>query len=193
MLVRRGATYRRRGMGSAFNPCACQWPLPGVPAIPNTPMCDPATGGAPGCSAAQVAAPFCSGIPYGQPGYADCISRAAGTTTVGPFTTQTPVNQAPYQAILASLPPPPPPPAPVAAPSPPVQSNAPNQTPVGISAPVQSNAPTPTYATPVSSVAQACFGFFSGEPCLGPIGMYTLLAGAAVAFGAMTLFGGHHR
>lgn len=189
-FVRRGSTFRRRGMGAAgqTDPCACQYKLPGVTLIAGLPLCDPTTGTAPGCSAAEGNAPFCGGIPYGQPGYADCISAAEATTTVGAIGPSQIVSPASYNAILASLPPPP------AAPSAPAQSNAPSPAPVSSSssAPAQSNAPAPSYAsTPVLAMAPGCFGFFSGEPCLGPVGLYSLLAAGGVVFGAMALMGGH--
>ena len=72
-----------------------------------------------------------------------------------------------------------------------VQSNAPNSSVVGSSgAPAQSNAANTSYATPATSTAAGCFALFSGEPCAGPVGVYTLLAAAAAAFAAIKLFGG---
>jgi hypothetical protein len=183
-----------RGMG-AGQLCACQDQVPGIPLIPNLAICDPATGNAPGCSTAEQNTPYCAGIPYGQPGYAQCIAAASQTTTVGAIGPQVPVNPAPYQAIIASLPAPPPAAPAPPAPSAPAQSNAPNPAPVGNSnptqVPVQSNAPAPTYAAPTYSTPAGCFTLFGNEPCLGPVGLYTLLAGAGVLFGAMALFGGH--
>lgn len=188
-FVRRGSGYRR-GMGAAqANPCACQYPLPGVTPIPGIPNCDPNSGLAPGCSAAQQATPFCSGIPFGQPGYSECLS-----STQQAYQTSNPVAAASLATFLPTVKP-----TPVAAsntaPSTPAQSNAPNPTPVGSSSPsqttAQSNAPNTTYATPVAATSAGCFTLFGNEPCLGPVGLYTLLAGAGGLFLAFSFFGGH--
>jgi hypothetical protein len=77
-----------------------------------------------------------------------------------------------------------------------VQSNAPNTAVVGSpGSPAQSNGANTSYATPAASTAAStaagCFSLFGGEPCMGPVGLYTLLAGAAAAIAAMSLFGGH--
>lgn len=194
-FVLKGSGFRR-GMGQA-DPCACQYQLPGVTLIPNLPLCNPATGTAPSCTAAEGNAPFCAGIPYGQPGYAQCIANAAATTTVGAIGTPTPVSQSSYQAILSSLTPAQKAPAPsntVSTPatpvSTPVQSNAPNQTTLGSSTPVQSNAPSTSYVTPVTAASMTgCFALFGSEPCIGPVGLYTLLAGLAATFGIVALAG----
>lgn len=71
------------------------------------------------------------------------------------------------------------------------QSNAPNTAVVGSSGtPAQSNAANTSYAIPATGAAAKCFALFSGEPCAGPVGLYTLLAGAAAAFAALKLLGG---
>jgi hypothetical protein len=72
-----------RGMGQAAqaNPCACYWPLPGVAPTPGLPACN-SSGCAPSCSAQQCATPFCSGIPYGQPGYTECLAATAQAYSV---------------------------------------------------------------------------------------------------------------
>jgi hypothetical protein len=194
MMVPARSGYRfRRGMSAApqANPCACQYLLPGVPPIPGLPTCDPTTGTAPSCSAAQGNAPFCAGIPYGQPGYAQCIQEAQASTTVGALGTPTPVNPASYQAILASLPPPKTPSAATSTPSSSQnvgQSNAPNAATAG-GGTAQSNAPNAVAATPVT-VVPGCFSLFgASDPCLGPVGMWTLAAAAGAALLAFMMFG----
>ena len=186
-FVRRGATYRR-GMG-ATNPCACQDQVAGVPLIAGLPVC--VNGVAPGCSQQQQDVPFCSGIPYGQPGYSQCLSQSEQT-----YETSNPVAAAALRTLIPTVAPTPAAPSntappPVATPSAPAQSNAPNSTTVGPSAPAQSNAPNVSYATPVAASASGCFALFGEEPCIGPIGLYTLLAGAAAGLGLMFAFGGH--
>ena len=192
-FVRRGSGYRR-GMGAAqANPCACQYPLPGVTPIPGIPNCDPNSGLAPGCSAAQQAVPFCSGIPYGQPGYTQCLSATQQT-----YKSSNPVAGAALATFIPTVAPTPAAPsntAVIPGPSAPAQSNAPNPTPVGSSSPsqttAQSNAPNTTYATPVAATSAGCFTLFGNEPCLGPVGLYTLLAGAGGLFLAFSFFGKH--
>jgi hypothetical protein len=73
---------RSRGVGATqTNPCACYWPLPGVAPTPGLPACN-SQGCAPSCSAQQCATPFCSGIPYGQPGYTECLAATAQAYSV---------------------------------------------------------------------------------------------------------------
>jgi hypothetical protein len=73
---------RSRGVGAAqTNPCACYWPQPGVAPTPGLPACN-SQGCAPNCSAQQCATPFCSGIPYGQPGYTECLAATAQAYSV---------------------------------------------------------------------------------------------------------------
>jgi hypothetical protein len=201
VVSRRAGYAARRGMGAAgqTDPCACQYQLPGVTPIAGLPTCDPTTGTAPSCTAAEGNMPFCAGIPYGQPGYSQCVAADAASTTVGGIGTPAIVNPASYNAILASIPTTPPAKSNQAAAATPAQSNAPASTSVGSSNPsqtvVQSNAPAPSTVTPTPALASSagCFGFFAGEPCLGPIGLYTLLTGGAAVVVLMLMFGGHHR
>jgi hypothetical protein len=73
---------RSRGVGAAqTNPCACYWPQPGVAPTPGLPACN-SQGCAPNCSSQQCATPFCSGIPYGQPGYTECLAATAQAYSV---------------------------------------------------------------------------------------------------------------
>ena len=88
-----------RGMGATqANPCACYWPLPGVAPTPGLPACN-AQGCAPSCSSQQCATPFCSGIPYGQPGYTECLAATAQAYSV-----EEPQAAASLNTFIATLP-----------------------------------------------------------------------------------------
>lgn len=172
--------------GFQSNSASCQYQLQGVPLLPGIPVCPP--------SGPTVTGVACGGMPPGAPGYAACVQAQGQTeseiadfnspgggvpTTVAPAPTLT----APGAINFATTTPP----------SAPAQSNAPNSTYIGTpGVPAQSNAPATSYAVPASAPAAAgCFALFGSEPCVGPIGLYTLLAGAAAAIAAMALFGGH--
>lgn len=176
------------------NPCACQYLLPGVTPIPNLPTCDPTTGTAPNCSAAEGAAPFCAGIPYGQPGYEECIEQAEATTTVGAVGPPTPVNPAPYQAIIASLPvPAPAPSSPTPAPStpPPAAQPSPGAAGSGVTQQQISSAATsaPVNVSGTAAVAASPSPFaFLTDTAIDGIPNWALLVAAGL--GLMLIFGG---
>ena len=177
------------------NPCACQYQLPGVPLLPNLPVCDPSTGGAPGCSTAETNMPFCNGIPYGAAGFEQCVEAAAATPETNALDTGTLNDQASYQAIIASLPPPPAP-ATTPAPTSPAASSPPasaSQSTPSIVAPVtQQDLAQATNAQPVdvsgSTTVVSTPNWFTEESILSGIPNWALLAGAAL--GAVLLFGG---
>lgn len=173
--------YHRKGMGqttpaySGSGPC--QFPLAGIAPQPGIPIC-PSTGFVPNASQTATS---------GSPGYEANSPGAFGPTYAA--------NQAAalVASALAQTSP--------ATPSPatPSQSNAPAASVVTPAAtnstgtiPVQSNAPSSTTVTPVvATPASSCFALFGNEPCIGPIGLYTLLAAGGGAVLLMMMLGGH--
>lgn len=174
--------YHRKGMGqttpaySGSGPC--QFPLAGIAPQPGIPICPASTGFVP--NASQIAKP-------GSPGYEANSPGAFGVNTV------TPVSGPTIASLVSS--------ASVGSPAAPSQSNAPAASVVTPAAtnstgttPVQSNAPASTTVTPVvATPASSCFALFGNEPCIGPIGLYTLLAAGGGALLLMMMLGGHHR
>lgn len=166
---------------------SCQYKLPGLTPIPGIPICGPG-----GYQAGQEA---CGGLPPSDPNYAACIQAQINLAQIN--NEATPAYIASLQQMIPVVAPTAAAPSPTLAPSSPVgQSNAPASTIVGSQgSPAQSNGPGTTTAIPLNSLAPTsggCFALFgSSEPCLGPVGLYTLLAGAAAAALAFTMFGGH--
>lgn len=165
-IVRRGSIYR--GMGQAM-----MAPPVGKAAPSGTPPCVPglvtSTGGPCANPDGSLNAYYTGCGPYG-------ISNCAQVKqTPGPPMPFNPAGGASFVAATAA------------------QSNAPSSTVVGSQGfPAQSNAPGTTTAIPLAAtVANGCFALFGPEPCLGPIGLYTLLAGAGGIFALMSLLGRH--
>jgi hypothetical protein len=139
------------GLGATeTNPCACQWPVAGVTPIPGLPNCDPSTGGAPGCTQQEVDVPFCSGIPYGQPGYVQCLEATEQAYSVEePQAAQaiaTFIPTLPASVVAASTPA-----SPTPASSTPATTGSSTSTPVSTSTPTVTASSTDLSATPVSS------------------------------------------
>jgi hypothetical protein len=188
----KSAPYRRRGMGQSTgtdvpqNAAECAaaggtWSNGTTPITFNgqqiqLPVGCQATSLTPGYMASSSGA-------YGQPGTGDA---AAPVLTLAQANAMTTPAQAPgltAQAKQASTPAT-------------VQSNAPNSSiaPAPVSStPAQSNAPASVAVTPAASTtaAASCFALFGTEPCIGPIGLYTLLAAGGGALVLMMLLGGH--
>lgn len=138
------------GLGATeTNPCACQWPVAGVTPIPGLPNCDPTTGGASGCTQQEVDVPFCSGIPYGQPGYVQCLEATEQAYSVEePQAAQsiaTFIPTLPASVVAASSPAPATPASSTPAPT------GSTSTSVSASAPTVTASSTDLTATPVSS------------------------------------------
>lgn len=185
-----------RGMGAVVqDPCACFFPLAGVPTSMtnpnNLPQCDPNTGLATSCQG--VDRPPCAGIAFGQPGYTACVQNAtspsnpqaaqeiSNAATMG-ITYNPAAEAAPLIAAAAAAEAPAPTPAP--APSAPAQSNAPNAAVVSQGV-AQSNAPNAGLMTP-----QAVTAALPSTGTLFGIPTTWLLIGGAVVVGGLLLFGG---
>lgn len=96
------------GQAAQANPCACQQPLSnGVYPDSGIPPCPPGQWYSANCTEAEANMPFCAGIPYGQPGYEQCVQNDAAQASNATGAMGQPVNySAGYEAIIASLPPP---------------------------------------------------------------------------------------
>lgn len=179
-----GTAILLSGRGAAAaplqDPCACFYPLPGVPLAQtnpnNVPQCNPVTGLAPGCT---VDEPPCGGIAYGAPGYAACAA------SLGESAAALAQQTANLQQMTGVA-----------------QSNAPNPKAVARpvtgafdsanpSLPTQSNAPGSTAVVPVAATPAGCFALFGDQSCWGPIGSTTALVLGGGLFGLWLLFGGH--
>jgi hypothetical protein len=171
------------------NPCACQQPLSnGVYPDSGIPPCPPGQWYSANCTEAEANMPFCAGIPYGQPGYEQCVAAdaAQATDATGAFG-QTVNESAGYNAIIASLPPPPTPktPAtPAATPTPPAAGSGVTQSQVTTAA-TTSNTDVSGSTTAVA--APSDFAWFT-ESMFDGIPNWALLAGAGL--GLFLLFGG---
>lgn len=160
-MVRARSPFRRGVGDTPYTSGPCQYQVPGITPDPGIPFCGP---GGYQMTPAEIASVLAS-------------QKAGGYTDVstGAF------SSAP-QLIAPSQP----------ASQTPAQSNAPGSNVVGSPGiPAQSNAPNTSYATPAAAVPGGCFALFGSEPCAGPVGLYTLLAGGAALFAALSLFGGH--
>ena len=170
-MMLRKATPFRRGMGqAAYTSGPCQYQVAGITPDPGIPFCGP---GGYQMTPAQIASVQAS---QKAGGYTDVSTGAfsPGGNPNCPMAGGGGVALQPVSQFVA------------------VQSNAPATSVVGSpGTPAQSNAANTSYATPVTSTPVGCFSLFAGEPCAGPVGLYTLLAGAAAAIAAMSLFGGH--
>jgi hypothetical protein len=198
--LRKGATFTylrqgaasRRGMGQAY-----AGPPPGTPSVSSGACQDYVAGltpdpGIPFCAANWAPTP----VSPTAPGYEANSPGAFGPNYAAEQAAAIVASNAVSQAAT-------PLPAPKATAAttsnPPAQSNAPNSSKApppasgSSSSTTQSNAPNSTAVVPVTSTpaAASCFALFGNEPCIGPIGLYTLLAGGGAVLLVMMLMGGH--
>lgn len=209
MIVRARAPYRL-GMGQ-ITPSTPNLPSGCSPIASSPGLCNTALYGPTSCNEVRECDPVTGALhfQYSLPG-TTAPTPNADILTVSPITGLVQSYNGPTGVVAPSSPvaigtpiinpstggiiyTPPTPASGVVAAQGPAQSNATNSTPVGPSGPAQSNAVPSgsTTITPSTTGSSSCFALFGSEPCLGPIGMYTLLAGAAALFGGMALFGRH--
>ena len=200
----------RRGVGAVTmvqDPCDCYYPIAGVPdsvANPNNkPQCDPATGIAPACAGQDE--PPCSGIPYGAPGYTQCLQSASvlaasDAANVGGQASADAVT-ASFNALIKSVPAPA-----AAAATPPATPPAAKRAKVAAPAPASSSsvppAASPTTTAPAASSLPAATTPAAGTTAAGPLSFLTgsislfgfqipvLLVGGVAIVGVMMLSGG---
>ena len=208
MRVPLGAIHRGMGQGSGFsNPAACENYLPGMAPGP-LPQCDLATGGAPGVSQAEIDTPFCGGFAYGTSGYVACMQNVAANpaaagvdaqdaastaanintilaTITNPTTSTTVVNGKTYDAVTGQ----PITPGTGSGAGSGAGSSAGSDagSSAGSSAGSGAGSGAGSNSTPAPTGCLQLFG--TTEPCWGPIGEYTLLAGLAALIGLYLLMG----
>lgn len=195
---------RGRGVGAVMvqDPCDCFYPIAGVPdsvANPNNkPQCDPTTGIAPACHG--VDEPPCAGIPYGAPGYTQCLQNASvlaafDASNVGGQASAD-ATTASFNALIKSIP------APAAAAAtppatPPAAKRAKVAAPAAVAAtPTPAAAPAvPAATAPVAPPAAASIltgplSFLTGSVSLFGFQIPVLLIGGVGIVGVMMLSGG---
>lgn len=206
---------RGRGVGAVSmvqDPCDCFYPIAGVPdsvANPNNkPQCDPTTGIAPACHG--VDEPPCSGIPYGAPGYTQCLQnasvlaasdasnvggQASADATTAAFNAL--IKSVPAPAAAAATPPATPPAAKrakVAAPAPPASSSSVPPAASSSTVPPAASSSLPAATTPAAGTTTAGpLSFLTGSISLFGFQIPVLLVGGVAIVGVMMLSGGKKR